>query len=91
VIPGNDYTFQVKDEAIIRYADYVKKIALKRKLPFFEFFMDYFYGMTVTPDDDFLVTKDDFLQLRPLGQDSDKNLVDLVKIQIPKYDIINKS
>jgi len=85
-----DYTFQVKDDAIIRYADYVKKIALEKKLPFFEFFMDYFYGMTVAPEDNFLVTENDFLKLRPLGKNSDKNLVDLVKMQIPQCNILNK-
>jgi hypothetical protein len=83
-----DFTFQVKDEAILRYADYVKNLALKHKQPFFEFFMTYFSGMTIMPEDDFIVTKKDFLQLRPLGEAKNKTLVELVAHQIADYPIL---
>lgn len=81
-----DFTFQVKDEAIIRYADFVKAVAESEGKPFFPFFMSYFEGMTKTPPDAFEVVDTDFLLLRPrtepfLGM----SLRDLVAQQVPDY------
>lgn len=81
-----DYTFQVKDEAIIRYAEFVRNEAEEKEEEFFKYFMKYFYGMTVTPEDDFKVTSKDFLLLRPSkGKVAKSSLLDLVKKQIPPY------
>ncbi|MDP8223226.1 MAG: hypothetical protein P9L99_07705 [Candidatus Lernaella stagnicola] len=83
-----DYTFQVGDEAIIRYAEFVRVLAKGEEQPFFHYFMKYFHGMTVTPPDAFVVTKDDFLLLRPTkGPYAKSTLIDLVRAQIPKYTI----
>lgn len=83
-----DYTFQVKDEAIIRYAEFVRGIATSGGVEFFDFFMEYFYGMTVTPADAFAVDAKDFLLLRPAkGKAAGSTLLDLVKAQIPSYKV----
>lgn len=60
-----DYTYLAADEAIIRYADYVRKIAEQKGQDFFKFFMAYFNGMTKTPADSFTVSASDFVPLRP--------------------------
>lgn len=76
----------MKDEAIIRYAEFVRNEAEEKEEEFFKYFMKYFYGMTVTPEDDFKVTSKDFLLLRPSkGKVAKSSLLDLVKKQIPPY------
>lgn len=60
-----DYTYQVDDPAVIRYAVFVRKLATKQKADFFPFFMAYFQGMTKTPPDSFVVSAKDFLPIRP--------------------------
>lgn len=62
-----DYTYLVRDSAIIRYADYVRGIAEAANEDFFETFMSHFKGLTTTPEDNFEVGEDDFKPLRPLG------------------------
>ncbi|MEK7794523.1 MAG: hypothetical protein AAB353_08330 [Candidatus Hydrogenedentota bacterium] len=83
-----DYTFQVKDEAIIRYAEFIERIAKRKRQSFFSFFMSYFNGMTKTPADEFVVTADDFLLLRPLDHShGNATLIDLVRLQLPDYSV----
>lgn len=60
-----DYTYQVEEPAVIRYADFVRALAKKKKADFFPFFMAYFQGMTKTPPDAFTVSPKDFLSIRP--------------------------
>lgn len=60
-----DYTYQVDDPAVIRYAEFVRALAKKQKAEFFPFFMKYFQGMTKTPPDNFAVSPKDFLAIRP--------------------------
>lgn len=83
-----DYTFQVKDEAITRYAEFVRGLSQKEKTDFFKFFMAYFYGMTVTPADKFSVSENDFLLLRAAnGNTAKTTLLELVRRQIPDYPV----
>ncbi len=85
-----DYTFQVKDESIIRYAEYVRAKSEHEGKSFFKYFMEYFAGMMVTPADDFEVTSADFLRLRPLRNNDNLNLVELVERQISEHsEILN--
>jgi hypothetical protein len=60
-----DFTIQVKDEAIVRYAEFVRGLAEASGKPFLGFFMSYFNGMTRTPGDSFQVNASDFVLLRP--------------------------
>ncbi len=86
-----DFTFLVRDTAIIGYADYVRKKAGKANQSFFNYFMSYFNGMTRTPDDSFLVTDEDFELLRPAtGPAAGGSLRELVIRQIPDYQVAVK-
>jgi hypothetical protein len=59
-----DFTFLVKDSAIIRYAEYLREMA-GEDIDFMEYFMAYFKGMTKQEPDDFLVRDDDFSIIVP--------------------------
>lgn len=83
-----DFTFLVRDTAIIGYADYVRQKAEAAGQSFFNFYMAYFNGMTKTPADSFPVAESDFQLLRPkIGPFCDKGLRELVLMQIPPYQI----
>ena len=60
-----DFTFLVKDDSILRYADFVKAKADAEGEPFMQFFMDYFVGMTKQPPDGFVASHDDFEIVTP--------------------------
>jgi hypothetical protein len=61
-----DYTYQVADAAVVRYAEFVRRLAAKEEADFLQFFMRYFKGMTKTPPDNFTAVSDvDFLPIRP--------------------------
>lgn len=79
-----DYTFLAKDTTVIRYADFVRKLALANKVDFFKFFMDYFKGMTKTPPDSFVVSGSDFVALRPQNAGS---FLTALEQQIQSYPI----
>lgn len=59
-----DYTYLVKDSAIIRYAEFVQELADEDD-DFLDFFMSYFQGMTKQERDDFGVDDDDFEIVAP--------------------------
>lgn len=83
-----DYTFQVKDEAVIRYSRFIEELCQRGDQPFFKFFMAYFNGMTNTPPDAFVVTHDDFILLRPTDTPrANATLTELVKMQLPDYQV----
>ncbi len=83
-----DFTFQVKDEAIIRYAEFVRVLADAVGEPFFRFFMSYFDGLTRTPPDGFQVFPSDFVLLRPrVSPYVEMTLTELVRQQIPTYQV----
>ena len=79
-----DHTYLVRDEAIIRYAEYVRGLASKAGKEFFSYFMAYFNGMTKTPPDSFKVTSEDFVPLRPADS---RPLLDVVANQIQPFEI----
>lgn len=79
-----DFTYLATDDAVIRYAEFVRAIALKQKAEFFKFFMAYFQGMTKTPPDSFTVTNSDFTVVRP--KDAGPFLETVAK-QIPPYKV----
>lgn len=60
-----DYTYLVRDCAIIRYAEYVREKAETAEKDFFNYFMAYFKGLTNTLVDDFEVHDSDFVPCRP--------------------------
>lgn len=60
-----DYTYLVRDCAIIRYAEYVREKAEVAEKDFFNYFMAYFKGLTNTLVDDFEVHDSDFVPCRP--------------------------
>lgn len=60
-----DYTYLVRDSAIVRYAEYVRKKAELDGEDFFNYFMAYVKGLTTTPPDDFKVHDSDFVPCRP--------------------------
>jgi hypothetical protein len=60
-----DYTFLVKDKAIVRYAEFVRNLAGGDPTAFFELFMEYFKGMTKAAPDDFQVSDNDFEIVSP--------------------------
>lgn len=62
-----DYTWLVRDEAIIRYAEYVRDLA-GEDADFISYFSEYFVGMTKQQPDDFEVRHDDFLVITPSGE-----------------------
>lgn len=83
-----DFTFLVRDTAIIRYADYVRAEAERSGQRFFNYFMAYFNGMTKTPADSFAVSEADFQLLRPTtGPFRGRGLRELVVGQIPAYQV----
>lgn len=65
-----DYVFQVEDSAIVRYADYVRRLweAGGSNSGFLEYFMAYFQSMKTPPADSFEVGDDDFRALSPTGE-----------------------
>jgi len=62
-----DFVFLVKDEAIIRYARWVAEQADEEN-DALAAFMDYFVGMTKQPNDEFLVTDEDFEIVEPASE-----------------------
>lgn len=83
-----DFTFQVKDEAIIRYTEFVRALAEAAGEPFLRFFMSYFAGLTKTPPDAFQVFPSDFVLLRPrVPPYVEMTLTELVRQQIPTYHV----
>lgn len=79
-----DYTYLANDDAIIRYADFVRQLSQKASLDFFAFFMAYFQGMTKTPADAFVVSDADFTSMRPKHAGS---LLVAIESQIPPYPV----
>jgi hypothetical protein len=79
-----DHTYLVRDEAIIRYAEYVRNLAAASGEEFFVFFMAYFNGMTKTPPDTFKVTAEDFPPMRPADSPP---LLDVVAAQLQPFPI----
>ena len=77
-----DHTYLVRDEAIIRYADYVRGLATKAGKEFFAYFMAYFKGMTKTPPDTFKVSAADFVPMRPVKSPP---LLDVIAAQIKAF------
>jgi hypothetical protein len=63
-----DFTFLVKDEGIIRYAEYVRELADEEE-DALEAFMSYFKGLTKQEDDDFEVGDGDFAVIAPTGEE----------------------
>jgi hypothetical protein len=59
-----DFSFIVKDAAIIRYADFLKE-GFDEEDDFLEYFMEYFGGLTKQEEDAFEVNDDDFLIVAP--------------------------
>lgn len=78
-----DNTYLANDDAIIRYAEYVRIKADAAGKDFFPFFMEYFDGMTKTPADDFVVTEDDFPPIEPVEA---PGLLSLVDGQLQPFD-----
>jgi hypothetical protein len=62
-----DFTWLVRDAAIIRYAQYVRDLA-GEDVDFMAYFSEYFVGMTKQPPDDFEVTDDDFSIIAPASE-----------------------
>lgn len=58
-----EHAFLVPDVAIIRYCEYVRKLAEQAGQDFLAFFMKYFKGMTIQLADDFAVTDADFVSI----------------------------
>jgi hypothetical protein len=81
-----DFTYHVEDAAIIRYADFVKKLANAAGAEFHPFFMSYFQGMTNTLPDAFKVTAADF---RPMVPTKAPALIKVVENQIAQYTVIS--
>lgn len=79
-----DCTYLVRDQSIIRYADYVRREADSKGEDFFRYFMSYFKGLTTMEADDFSVDDSDFVPLRP--QDG-PSLKEAVLKQIADYPI----
>lgn len=79
-----DYSYLASDAGIVRYADFVKDIATQKGVNFFEFFMEYFQGMTIMPADSFAVTDADFVAMRPTNAGP---LLKAVEKQIQPYQV----
>jgi hypothetical protein len=60
-----DFVYLARDEAIIRYAEFVRVRAERAKIDFRPFFMSYFNGLTKFAGDDFPVGDDDFAVVTP--------------------------
>jgi hypothetical protein len=78
-----DYTWLVRDEAIVRYAEYVRELA-GEDYEFLPYFMDYFKGMTVQAPDDFTVQDEDFSIITPEGEQ--RNLIEVLRTHISTVD-----
>jgi hypothetical protein len=79
-----DYTYLVRDSAIVRYAEYVREKAALAGEDFFSYFMAYFKGLTNTVADDFEVRDSDFVPVRP---NSAAPLQDVLKKQFVDYPV----
>lgn len=79
-----DFTYLARDDSIMRYAEFIRELALQQKEPFFNFFMSYVQGMTKTAPDNFVVAASDFQLLRPRNGDT---LLNSVESQIREYPI----
>lgn len=82
-----DYTYLVKDSAIIRYADYIRKLAEEEGEDFMDYFMAHFMGLSNTTPDDFEVFEEDFEPLRPEG--SSDSLQTTLLAQFGPYPVID--
>lgn len=78
-----DFTWLVRDEAIIRYAEYVRELA--GDADFLEYFSAFFVGMTKQPPDDFEVTHDDFAIITP--EDEQRTFREVLKNHIVAVDL----
>lgn len=78
-----DYTFLIKDAAIIRYAEYVRRKAEAEGDEFLRYFMRYFQGMTKMTNDDFEVRADDVELIVPMHPDA--SLVTCLASQVEPY------
>lgn len=58
-----DHIYQVPDTSIIRYCEYVRKLAQQAGEEFLPFYMRYFSGMTIMADDNFRVSDEDFVAI----------------------------
>ncbi len=79
-----DYTYLVRDSAIVRYAEYVRQKAALAGEDFFSYFMAYFKGLTNTMADDFEVRDADFVPVRPNNAAA---LQDVLKKQFVGYPV----
>ncbi len=77
-----DYTYLARDEALIRYFEYVRAKSKQSGAGFKDYFISYFAGMTKTPPDTFAVTADDFVPMVPQGA---PNLIDAIEVQLAAY------
>jgi hypothetical protein len=80
-----DYTYLATDEAMLRYAEFIRTLAAKEGKDFFPYFMGYFSGLLKTPPDDFAVTEADFVSVRPKDA---LPLVQTVEAQVQPYPVI---
>lgn len=80
-----DYSYLATDDAIIRYADFVRDFAQSQNQPFFNYFMSYFQGMTKTAPDRFKALESDFEPMRPTNAPT---LLKAVEAQIQPYSVI---
>lgn len=78
-----DFTWLVRDEAIIRYAEFVRDLA-GEDVDFISFFSDYFVGMTKQKPDDFEVVHSDFSIITPAGEQ--RNFLDILHAHIVDAD-----
>ncbi len=69
-----DYTYLVKDDAIIRYAEFVQEFVDEEE-DFLDFFMSYFQGMTKQERDEFEVDDDDFEIVAPTDEERSLRVV----------------
>lgn len=69
-----DYTYLVKDAAIIRYAEFVQEFVDEEE-EFLDFFMSYFQGMTKQERDEFEVDDDDFEIVAPTDEEGSLRVV----------------
>jgi hypothetical protein len=79
-----DYTYLVRDSAIVRYAEHVRQKATLAGEDFFPYFMAYFKGLTNTVADDFEVRDSDFVSVRPNNTTA---LQDVLKRQFVSYPV----
>jgi hypothetical protein len=79
-----DYTYLVRDAAIIRYAEYVQELSGDDPEEFIDYFMAYFQGMTKQERDDFEVLDDDFTIVAP--EDEGRSLTQVLRDHIEATD-----